>query len=263
MNFYCLIQVRMGSTRFPGKSLTLINDLTMLEYLINRIKNIKTKKIIVVTTINPLDDAIEILCKKIGIDYFRGSEDNVLDRFYKAIEYYIPFIDMSDYIIRLTGDCPLSDPRIINDCINNTKENHYDYYRTSHDFPDGLDVEIIKYNALKEAWTHATLSEELEHVTYYTWATHPDRYKIGKLNYHTSKYKDLRLAVDREIDLKVVLSIINELRPDFSFNDIVTLYDKHPDLFIHNQHIRRDEGLFTNLSEKNQKSIYKNYTKFD
>lgn len=160
-----IIQARMGSTRLPKKVMLNILEKPILWHVINRVSKASLiDKLIVATTTNNEDDAIVEFCKNNGILFFRGSENDVLDRYYQCAKEY----NITD-IARITADCPLHDPNVIDMIIKEYMGNDYDYVSNSieYTFPDGLDVEIFSFDALKIAWENAKLVSEREHVTPY------------------------------------------------------------------------------------------------
>ena len=188
---------------------------------------------------------IEKMCTDDNIEIFRGDLDNVLDRFYQCAKQYNP-----DYIVRLTGDCPLSDWQIIDNMIQHCIDEGLDYMKTSPKFPDGLDAEIMTMSALSEAKKKAVLPSELEHVTQY-------------INKNSSRFKNkdfdcdrdlshFRWTVDEPEDFVLVEKIYQALYEDnplFLTNDILKLLDKRPELNKINDNCSRNEGLERSLQE--------------
>jgi glutamate-1-semialdehyde aminotransferase/spore coat polysaccharide biosynthesis protein SpsF (cytidylyltransferase family) len=242
-----IIQARYNSTRFPGKVVKKINNKTILEILIKRlIKSKYVSKIIVACSKNQKDKAIINVCKKIGINYFSGSEDDVLDRFYKAAKKY-----KEKNIVRITADCPLIDPKIVDDVINNFFLNNVDYASNTNPptFPDGLDVEVFKFSALKEAYINAKKSEEREHVTPFII----NNKKFKKFNFKNSiDYSSLRLTLDEKEDFILIAKIIKYFNNNlnFSLKNILDLYKKKKNFFLINSHLVRNEGYNLNTGQK-------------
>ena len=196
----CIIQARMGSTRFPKKVLQKIDSRkTVLEFLISQLKKSnKIKKIIIATTSLSEDDEIVNLCKKLNIICFRGESENVLDRYYQCAKYF-----GSKNIMRITSDCPLIDPELIDEGIEKFQENKYDYVENSEGkFPHGVDYCIFKFSELQDAWKHANLPSEKEHVTpYILKKTNKKRY----FNFQSKKdYSKYRITLDYPEDLKLL-----------------------------------------------------------
>jgi len=226
-----IIQARMGSSRLPGKVLKKINGKPMLSYLLDRVlKSKKLDKIIVATSILEKDDAIDKFCKNYGIECFRGSEDDVLSRYYECAKLYNP-----DIVVRLTADCPLSDPNIIDNVIQKFEDSKVEYCANTvpietSTFPDGTDVEVFSFKALEKAYKKVKNTHFREHVTFQFWQT--DEYKsnqyIGDKDY--SKY---RITVDYPEDFEVVEFIFSELekRDLFGYLDeIIEIIDSNKEI---------------------------------
>lgn len=163
MKFIAIVQARMGSIRFPGKVMKSIINMPMIEILLKRLSKSKLIDQIVLAT--SIDEKNKPLIKKVeelGFACFQGKESDVLDRYIKAAEEY-----HADVIVRITGDCPLVDPLLVDDCIQRFKEKKIDYLSNTNppSFPDGLDIEIIQYSALKKASLLTKKFYDREHVT--------------------------------------------------------------------------------------------------
>lgn len=242
-NNLCIIQARMGSTRLPGKVLLKIGGVTLLEYEIKRAGLAKEiDKIVVATTVNKADDKIAALCKKIKIDCFRGSENDVLDRFYKCSLEYPEY----ENIIRLTGDCPLVDPRVIDKVIKLFELNSCDYASNVGEvtFPDGLDIEIFKRRILARAFKQAKLASEREHVTLYI----RNKMKIKKGNLAAKRdFSKFRLTVDRKEDFAVIKFLIANCRSSDGYLKYIELLKKNQKIMNKNLNLIRNEGLLKSL----------------
>jgi spore coat polysaccharide biosynthesis protein SpsF len=241
-----ILQARLSSSRLPGKVLKHILGKPMLLHQIERIQNSKRiDKLVVATSTEKSDDAIEKMCLDNNIEVFRGELENVLDRFYQCAKKYNP-----DYIVRLTGDCPLADWKIIDDMIQYYLDEELDYMSTSPKLPDGLDAEVMTMSALSEAKQKAVLPSELEHVTQYI-NKNPNKFK----NEHFNFDKDLshiRWTVDESEDFILVEKIYQALYEDnplFLMNDILKLLDQRPELNKINGNFSRNEGLERSLQE--------------
>ena len=236
MNITLILQARMNSSRFPGKVLKIIENKTMLEHIIERINNCKNiTNIIVATTINNLDDNIAKICDKNNIKYYRGSEDNVLDRFYQTA-----LISNSDIIIRITCDCLLIDHNIIDDMINNflnlnIKYYNMKYYNGNYSFPDGFDCEIFTFDVLKEAKQNCINLEELEHVTPYMinkYSGNSYEIKLYK-NYLNLDFNKIHLSLDSEDDYILLKKIFNNLyikNKDFDIYDVLEYLNNNSEI---------------------------------
>ena len=239
-----VIQARTGSTRFPGKIIKKHQDLTYLEILIKRIKRSnKINNIVVATTKNEEDDQIENICKKINIKCFRGSSTDVTDRYYRVGKKY-----NAENIIRITADCPLIDPIIIDQVVKDFFLKKADYATNTMPptYPDGLDVEIFSFSALKKAWKASRKIKRLrEHVTTYI----RENNNLKKINlFYKKDFSFLRLTLDEKIDLEVINYVLSKYSKNylFKFEDIIKLYKYNKKYFEKNLNINRNEG--SNLS---------------
>jgi len=239
---HAILQARTSSTRLPGKVLKPILGRPMLSLQIERIqRSKKIDKLIVATSNDRSDSDIEDLCINIQIPCFRGSLDDVLDRFYQTATQYKP-----EHVVRLTGDCPLIDPEIIDKVINFYFEGDFDYATNSmapYTFPDGLDVEVFSFTVLEKAWHEALLSSHREHVTPFI-RQHPEIFKVGHYKNEVD-LSHLRWTVDEPEDFEFVSQIYNELypqNPTFITEDILELISRKPSLLGINSHVVRDMG---------------------
>ena len=243
----CIIQARMGSTRLPGKVMKIIDTKNpSLQYTINQLQNCKTlDKIIVATTDFSEDDVIVNHLENTGMDIFRGSSDDVLDRYFQCAKHY----GLSS-ILRVTADCPLIDPEIVDHGINIFLSENYDYVTNTspRSFPDGNETEIFSFNALKKAWENAKLPSEREHVTPYFRNNEQD-FKIKNFE-HTSNLSNLRWTVDFPEDLELVKILISKIqsRP-IHLKDILKLLNSEPKLLEINKVHEPNEGLKRSLED--------------
>lgn len=241
----CIIQARAGSIRLPGKVLLEVDGISLLEYQMKRVRQAKKiDKIVVATTNQKTDDKIEKLCKKINIDCFRGSEDDVLDRYYQCSLLYPQYKN----IIRITGDCPLIDPVVIDNVITFFEKNKFDYASNvlSETFPDGMDVEIFTSNALHESAQKSKLGSEREHMTQYIIKN--KKFKKGNFAAEND-WPHFRLTVDNPEDFEVVKFLIENSKPNASYLDYISLLTKNPKIMLKNMHIIRNEGLLKSLKK--------------
>jgi len=242
-----IIQARYDSTRFPGKVLKKINNQSILEIIIKRLSKCHNiSKIIVACSDNKSDIQIVNLCKKLKINYFTGSEHNLLERFYKAS---IKFKGLN--ILRITADCPLIDYVIVDKIINKFFSANLDYASNINPptFPDGLDAEIFTFAALKKAHKQANTQIEREHIRPFMLSNK----SFKKFNLESRKnYSSIRLTIDEPVDFKVIKNIINHFKNNifFLYEDIISLYKKKKSLFLDNMHINRNEGLYLNKGQK-------------
>lgn len=243
-----LIQARIGSKRFRGKVLKKILGKPILWHVVERLKPIKNKKIVVATSNKPENFKIVNFCKKNNIDYFIGNERNVLDRFYQASKRF-----KAKNIIRITADCPLIDMKVLKKLIKYYFENNFDHVGIAtgagvnklkiKKFPDGLDAECFKFSALQKAWLNAKRTSEKEHVTPYIWKR-KSKFKIGLLK-AKKDYSNQRWTLDTKEDLKFLKIIYKNLYPKnkyFCMNEIVGFLNKNPKLYkINNMHIGKEK----------------------
>ena len=251
-----ILQARVSSTRLPGKVLLPILGQPMILRQIERVRRARLiDRLVVATSDDPADDEIDNLCRVNDLSCFRGSLDDVLDRFYQAARPYQP-----SNIVRLTGDCPLTDPSVIDRLIHFHCEGDFDYSTNAIEptFPDGLDVEIFRSTCLSEALQEAVLPSEREHVTSF-FHRQPLRYKIGIMKNDTDLSK-LRWTVDEREDFLLVTRIYEELyprKPDFTTNDILHFLNEHQELLTMNIFHKRNEGLEKSRKEDRKRMASK------
>lgn len=225
-----IIQARMGSARLPGKILKKVNGVALLGYQVGRVRKSRLlDKIVVATSVLDKDDVVEEFCKKNNIECFRGSEDDVLSRYYECAQKY-----NADIVVRLTADCPLSDPKITDDTIKFYIDTKVDYVANTvppetSKYPDGFDVEVFSMKALKKAYEEASNPHDREHVTFYFWK-YNNGFKTAQL-YNSKNYSKYRLTVDYPEDFEVVEFVIKELKKRKSFghiDEIIEILDTNP-----------------------------------
>ena len=242
-----ITQARSGSTRLPGKILKKINDESLLEIHLKRLNKCKNiSKIIVATTNKPEDKVIYDYATDLGFNSFRGSESDVLDRFYQAVRKEKP-----DWIVRVTSDCPLIDPILVDKLINFAHDNNTDYCSNTlvENYPDGQDIEVFKFSALEAAWKNANLSSDREHVTPYI--RNNSDFKgaslFTALNYPcVSNYSKIRMTVDETKDFNLIKILIKDLGTDKTWLEYTNHIIKN-DLNKINNSIIRNEGLLKSL----------------
>ncbi|WP_100401665.1 cytidylyltransferase domain-containing protein [Bacillus sp. FJAT-42315] len=240
MKTVAIIQARMGSTRLPGKVLKKIMDKTLLEYQIERVnKCFLIDDIVVATTVKEEDTVIEDLCNKIGVKVYRGHEEDVLSRYYEAAERF-----RADVIVRLTSDCPLIDPRIVDEVIQAyfKQYNSVDYVSNTFErtFPRGLDTEVFSFDSLKKAHSEAVLPSEREHVTSYFY-NNSHQFRMGNVR-SKRDYSNYRWTVDTVEDFELIQLVLKELyKPDDTFylKDVVQLLEMNPKWNDINSHIEQ------------------------
>jgi spore coat polysaccharide biosynthesis protein SpsF (cytidylyltransferase family) len=244
----CIIQARFNSTRLPGKVLFDLEGKTVLERVVERVSGSSLiDKIIVATTLCEEDSKITRLCSAKGIDTYRGSEEDVLDRYYQAAKL------MDAYnIVRITADCPLIDPKIIDKVIKTHLESKADYTSNilKETFPDGQDIEIFNFQALEKAWKNAKLTSEREHVTPFI-RNNPGLFKLVNVE-NKEDLSSQRWTLDENRDYELIKSVygyFNKKKIDFGMKDILKFIRKHPELEAINAAIARNEGYVKSLKE--------------
>ncbi len=259
MKVLAIIQARMGSSRLPGKMLIpIIDGKGPLELMIERVsESKKIDKLIVATTTDATDDKLFELCRKLKVHCYRGSVDDVLDRFYNAASL---FKEEFDTLVRLTGDCPFHNPRVIDLVINNFISFDGDYVSNvlPPTFPDGLDTEVFTFNAIEKAWKEAELQYEREHLTQYIW-NHPEAYKIENV-VCSEDFSSHRWTLDEKVDLVFVKNVYEHLYHNdeqcFGMREILELIDKNPEIKEVNHFLKRNEKLEIAIeAEKNNGEI--------
>lgn len=233
-----IIQARMGSTRLPGKVLKSVCGKPLLYYSVARSALSKYANIVIVATTNSeKDDQIVHWCKKNGIAFFRGSEEDVLDRYYQAAKKF-----NLNTVVRVTSDCPFVDPRIVDMLILILQNQGLDYVSNRIDkrtWPHGLDVEAVTFETLEKAWRHATSQDEREHVTPYIMR-HPELFKILEVPYTEKDLSRIRLTVDYAEDLEFTTMLMEEMMKewgiDFSWKNVVKALKRKPELSDINRH---------------------------
>ena len=247
VNIVAIVQARVGSTRLPGKVLKPILGVPMIELLIDRLKKSKLiNKIILATSSDASNLPLVAIASRLGLDIYSGSELDVLDRYYKAAKEFD-----ADLVVRITGDCPLIDPEIVDLVIGKFLAARPDYASNTLEptFPDGLDIEVFTFNALEQAWAEASEPYDREHVTPYlkTFDTFV-RLNIKSVEDHSA----LRWTVDEEEDLALVEKIYEHFSPNifFGWKDVLELQKINPDLFSINAGFRRNEGAAMSTGQK-------------
>lgn len=246
-----ITQARNGSTRLPGKVLKEIGGKSLLQIHLERLKQCReVNEIIVATTDKEEDTIIYDNAMKWGFSSYRGSETDVLDRFYQAVKE-----KNADWIVRVTSDCPLIDPLLVDKIITFVQKSNKDYGSNGivECFPDGQDVEVFKFSALELAWKNAKLQSEREHVTPYIRNNSSLNGKtfFSTISYPCEEdYSKIRMTVDEEKDFELMEILINKLGVDKSWLEY-TNYIKENALDKINGKIIRNEGLLKSL--KNDK----------
>jgi spore coat polysaccharide biosynthesis protein SpsF (cytidylyltransferase family) len=244
-----ITQARSGSTRLPGKVLKEVGGKTLLQIHLERLKKCtKTSEIIVAKTVKEEDTIIYNQAIEWGFIASRGSELDVLDRFYQAVKD-----KKVDWIVRVTSDCPLLDPVLVDEVITFVQENNMDYGSNglTEQFPDGQDVEVFKFSALETAWKNAKLQSEREHVTPYIRnnADNKGDNLFSIINYPCKNdYSKIRMTVDEPRDFDLIELLINKLGIEKTWLEY-TNYIIENDLTKINDQIIRNEGLLKSLKK--------------
>ena len=222
----------MGSSRLPGKVLKDIAGRPMLSYQMERLRRVKrAERIVVATTDQPADDAVERFCQKEKIACVRGSEHDVLARYHLAIERF-----PADVVVRITADCPLIDPAIVDEAIA-AYEPDYVSNMLETTYPYGMAVEVFSAQALREAHREAKDPAEREHVTPFIWRR-PQRYRLKSLTM-TPNLSHHRWTVDTPEDFELVSRLLKTLKPHFTLQDVLAVLDEHPDWCAINAHVEQ------------------------
>ena len=238
MSIVAIIQARMGSSRLFGKVLKKVNNITLLELIVDRVsKSKKLSDVIVATTKNPRDDIIVNLCKRNGFKFFRGSEKDVLERYYEVAKKFNVQI-----IVRITADCPLIDPQIIDKVIESHLINKSDYTGNNlkSTYPRGLDVEVFNFSVLEISRNKAKKQSEHEHVTPYIYQN-PEKFKIT----HVTNYLNMghhRWTVDTPEDLQFIKAVLDKFRGgevEARMDEVYKLVEDNPNIFAINSHIKQ------------------------
>lgn len=243
-----IIQARMGSTRLPGKILLEVEGKTVFERAVERTQLAKAvERVIVAIPDDASNDELAQFCEERGMEFFRGSEGDVLDRYYQTAKSVGAI-----HIARITSDCPLVDPKVIDHVADEYFKSECDYISTGRmvsSYPDGLDTEIFSFTALERAWKEAKLPSEREHVTPYIW-NHPEFFKVETVNYERD-LSMLRWTVDEPRDLEFVRRVYHELGENmFSMEDILKLLERCPEIGAINSNIVRNSGYYKSLHEE-------------
>jgi spore coat polysaccharide biosynthesis protein SpsF len=237
-----IIQARIGSTRFPRKVLQDLCGKPLISHILNRVKLIKSiSRIVLAIPITRENDIFEKIANDFNCNCFRGSEEDVLSRYYEAAKTF-----KAEIIVRLTSDCPLIDPKITEMAIENHLHSQVDYTAVGFEggFPRGLDTEIFNFDVIEKTYNEAHLIYEREHVTPYIYH-HPHLFKLRFLE-ATGKLRrpDLRLTVDEREDLELIRAIFETLNRDgqtFYTEEVIDLLDKYPHLLAINAHVVQKE----------------------
>jgi len=228
MNTVAVIQARMGSSRLPGKVLMDLGGETTLARVVRRLQRSRqVTKIVVATTTARGDQAIIRECEHLQVVCFRGEEQDVLDRYYQAAS-----ANAADAVVRVTSDCPLIDPELVDETVEVFRDEHADYASNvfPRTYPRGLDTEVFSFDALDRAWREAREAHQREHVTPYLYE-HPQIFKLASLS-GAADYSRYRWTLDTREDLELLRAIYSRFdgRDDFSWKEVLRLMEREPEL---------------------------------
>jgi len=253
MKVVAIIQARMGSSRLPGKVLADIHGRPMLKWLLDRVRSVQEiDEIVVATTDNPKDDPLELWVRNQNVACFRGSESDVLDRFFRCLEEG----HAGDIIVRVTADDPLKDPGVIREAIKILLKNPAVDYCSNilkPTYPEGLDIEVFRHDVLVRAHREAQLPSEREHVTPYVWKN-PDKFRLCSME-HDRDLSRWRWTVDKPEDLAFIRAICEEFkeRPLTPFTEMIAYIEQNPQLLeINSGSATRNEGYLKSLAKENK-----------
>lgn len=242
MRIVAIIQARMGSTRLPQKIMMDLCGKPMLWHIVNRVRRSRlVNDVVVATSVEQADDAVEQMAKGNGILFWRGSQNNVLERFYGCATQY-----QADIVLRLTGDNALVDAGLIDMGITYFKEKEFDYICYREGLPLGMAVEIFTYDALKLAYENAEDTQCLEHVTPYLYRN-PSLFRIMRVPCMGENYSHLRWTMDTEQDRNLIKEIYESMyyeNPYFSFEDILKEYGSHPQWMHINEDVEQKKVTY-------------------
>lgn len=247
MKVVAIVQARMGSTRLPNKVMKPIGGVPMIELLLSRLSNSsEIDKIVLATSTDQRNDPLVKHVSRLGFDCVRGSENDVLQRFLLAARQHA-----ADVVVRITGDCPLVDPSLVDAAIRKFKGACVDYVSNTvpATYPDGLDIEVFSAVALERAGREAHESFDREHVTPYM--SRPGLFKTSEM-VNAQDLSTMRWTVDEPADFEVVSQVFNHFSPDilFPWAAVLALSNENPDLFALNSTITRNEGATMGSGQK-------------
>jgi spore coat polysaccharide biosynthesis protein SpsF len=235
MKIVAIVQARTGSSRLPGKVLRDLEGATVLDRVLNRLgRSGLIQESLVATTIEPADNAIVEHCERTGRKVFRGSEQDVLDRYYQAAKFM-----NAEVVVRITSDCPLIDPEVTDATIRAFLDRRADYASNTRvrTYPRGLDTEVMTVQALERAWRESTKSYQREHVTPYIYEN-PREFKLHGIENDIDCSRH-RWTVDTQEDLQLLRAIYERFggRDDFGWRDVLKLVESDPSLAEINRHV--------------------------
>jgi spore coat polysaccharide biosynthesis protein SpsF len=232
-----IIQARMGSTRLPGKVLKDLEGDTVLARVLARVRRSAViGEFLVATSDRPGDDAVVAECQRLGTKVFRGDENDVLDRYYRAAQF-----SKAEVVVRITADCPLIDPEVTDETVNKFLTQRPDYASNAliRSYPRGLDTEVFSSQALERAWSESSAPYQRAHVTPYLYQN-PERFKLLAVQ-GEKDYSGLRWTLDTEQDLEFLRAVYRGFpgRVDFGWRDVLTLLEREPQLSELNRNVEQ------------------------
>jgi len=247
MKIVAIVQARMGSTRLPNKVMKPVNGVPMIELLLARLARAKTvNQIVLATSTDAANQPLVTHVRKLGFSVEQGSENDVLDRFVQAAQAH-----QADVIVRITGDCPLVDPELVDAAIREFMTTGVDYFSNTSPptYPDGLDIEVCSFRTLKQASEETSKPFDREHVTPYL--REGDRFRQGSM-LNAEDLSALRWTVDEPSDFQVIEKVFQHFLPrtDFSWQQVLELQRCQPEIFQNNQHLIRNEGATMGTGQK-------------
>ena len=239
MKVVAIVQARMGSTRFPDKVMKPINGIPMIELLLTRLSRSQAiDQIVLATSVHPRNQPLIEHVSQLGFACEQGSENDVLERYVLAAEKH-----QADVVVRVTGDCPLIDPKLVDDCIQYFFKKNIDYLTNfvPPTFPDGLDLEVICFKALKRAQIESNKPHDHEHVTPYIRVS--GTFKTDSFQ-HVENFSDFRWTVDEPQDLEVISNVVRYFEPEihFEWQEVLALQQSNPEMFNANKFTQRNQG---------------------
>lgn len=247
MKIVALVQARMGSTRLPNKVMKPIGGIPMIELLLTRLaKSKKIDQIIVATSVDERNIPLVEHVRKLGYTCEQGSENDVLERYTQAAEKH-----KADVVVRITGDCPLVDPDLVDEVIRQFKATNVDYFSnvSPPTYPDGLDIEVFTFKALEQTSRETADPFDREHVTPYLRKS--GKFKTAAMQ-HSEDLSVLRWTVDEPADFEVIEKVFEHFNStiDFTWVDVLALQKQYPEIFNINQHLVRNEGAEMGTGQK-------------
>lgn len=234
------VQARMGSSRLPGKPLLRVLGRPLLSYMLERLQSLDASaSLVLLTTTLPTEQPLLDIAASLGVATFRGSEENVLERFTLASRYF-----RATTVVRICGDCPLLDPLLIRQALAlyHAAPRRYDYLSNTleRSYPRGMDIEVFSADALEKAYRNAHASYQQEHVTPYLYEN-PSLFSLGQMSY-SQDLSSWRLTLDTYADFQVIAPLLAALYPGnplFTFEELVAVAQQHPEWLALNAHVHQ------------------------